>query len=274
MMERTRYTLRHILGDWKLYLLLVLLLNAFYFGLVGGIGVNYRYRHFAEVARFANAPNVAAKQMGLDGQFETMDQVWETYVDCLDCAENYYLAALCSCSAAGTLTSILLSFCIISRSIQARHASELLLRGAGRPAVFRQLLLPYLGASLLLRWGFFALCFAVMPIRTAHFPPAYFRETVGIWLLLSAADTAFFGFTAFAFYPYIALGVDLGAAALVLLLPASLRRLLPLSALSDKSIWKLEAFPGPLHTAAVIAGTILLASLVGARLSFHKKDLD
>lgn len=272
-MGRTRYTLRRILGDWKLYLLLALLLIAFYFGLVSGIGVQYRYRRFAEVARFANVPNVAARQMGLEGDFDSMDQVWETYVDCLDRAEYYYLAALCGCSAAGTLGSVLLSFWLIGRGIQGRHASELLLRGAGRPAVFRQLLLPYLGASLLLRWGFFALCFAVMPIRTAHFPPAYFRETVGIWLLLSAADAAFFGFTAFALHPYIALGADLGAAALVLLLPASLRRLLPLAALSDKSLWKLEAFPGPLYAAAIVGGALLLASVGGSWLTFRRRDL-
>ena len=272
-MMRTRYTLRHILGDWKLYLLLALLLGAFYFGLVSSIGVNYRYRRFAEVARFANAPNVAAKQMGLDGQFETMDQVWEAYVDCLDSAENYYLAALCGCSAAGTLASILLSFWLIGRSIQSRRASELLLRGAGRPAVFRQLLLPYLGASLLLRWGFFALCFAVMPIRTVHFPPDYLRVTVGIWLLLSAADTAFFGFAAFAFHPYAAVGADLGAAALVLLLPASLRRLLPLAALSDKSLWRPEAFPGPLYPAAIVGGALLFASVGGSWLIFRRRDI-
>lgn len=273
MMGRTRYTLRRILGDWKLYLLLALLLIAFYFGLVSSIGVQYRYRHFAEVARFANVPNVAARQMGLEGDFDSMDQVWETYVDCLDRAEYYYLAALCGCSAAGTLGSVLLSFWLIGRGIQGRHASELLLRGAGRPAVFRQLLLPYLGASLLLRWGFFALCFAVMPIRTALFPPAYFRETVGIWLLLSAADAAFFGFTAFALHPYIALGADLGAAALVLLLPASLRRFLPLAALSDKSLWKPEAFPGPLYAAAIVGGALLLASVGGSWLTFRRRDL-
>ena len=33
-MGRTRYTLRRILGDWRLYLLLALLLAAFCFGLV------------------------------------------------------------------------------------------------------------------------------------------------------------------------------------------------------------------------------------------------
>ena len=55
-MGRTRYTLRRILGDWRSYLLLALLLAAFYFGLVSRLGAQYRYRHFAEIARFANAP--------------------------------------------------------------------------------------------------------------------------------------------------------------------------------------------------------------------------
>ena len=274
MMGRTPYTLRRILGDWRFYLLLALLLGAFYFGLVGFIATPYRYRHFAEVARFANAPDVAARQMGLEGQFDSMDQVWETYVDCPERAEYYYLAALCGCSAAGTLAAVLLSFWIIGRGIQGRHASELLLRGAGRPAAFRQLLCPYLGAALLLRWGFFALCFAVMPLRTAQLPPAYFRQTVGSWLLMAAADTAFFAFTAFALHPVLALGADLGAAALALLLPASLRRLLPLAALNEQSLWKPEIFPGPLDASAAAAAVLLLASLTGAWLAFRKKDLD
>ncbi len=273
MMGRTRYSLRRILGDWRFYLLAALLLAAFYFGMVSGFSTQYRYRHFAEVARFANVPGQAARQMGVEGQFDTMEQVWEAYVDCPERAEYYYLSALCNVSAAGTLAAVLFSFWLIGRSILGRHASELLLRGAGRPAAFCQLLFPYLGTTLLLRWGFFALCFAVMPIRVRHFPPDYLRDTTVIWLLLSAADTAFFGFTAFAFHPYIAMGADLGAAALALLLPASLRRLMPLAALSDRSLWKPEAFPGPLYTAAIVGGAILLASAAGAWLAFRRKDL-
>ena len=273
-MGRTRYTLRRILGDWRLYLLLALLLAAFYFGLVSRLGAQYRYRHFAEIARFANVPAQAALQMGVEGQFDTMEQVWEAYVDAPDKAEYYYLALLCNASAAGTLASILFSFWIIGRSILGRHASELLLRGAGRPAAFCQLLFPYLGASLLLRWGFFALCFAVLPIRVGRFPPGYFPETALIWLLLSAADTAFFGFIAFAFHPYLALGVDMGAAVLVLLLPGSLRRLLPMAALNETGMWKMEALPGPRQAAAIVAGVIFLASLLGAWLAFRRKDLN
>ncbi len=274
MMGRTRFGLRRILGDWRFYLLVALLLAAFYLGMVSGFSAQYRYRHFAEVARFANVPSQAARQMGVEGQFDTMDQVWEAYVDCPDRAEYYYLSTLCNASAIGTLASILFSFWLIGRSIQGRHASELLLRGAGRPAAFCQLLAPYMGVSLLLRWGFFALCFAVMPIRVQHFPPDYLRDTVLTWLLLSAADTAFIGFTAFAFHPYIAPGADLGTAALVLLLPKSIQRLLPLAALNDKSLWKPDAFPGPLYTAALVGSVILLASLTGAWLFFRRKELD
>ena len=273
-MGRTRYTLRRILGDWRSYLLLALVLAAFYFGLVSRLDTQYRYRHFAEIARFANVPGQAARQMGVEGRFDTMEQVWEAYVDSPDRAEYYYLALLCNASAAGTLASILFSFWIIGRSILGRHASELLLRGAGRPAAFCQLLFPYLGASLLLRWGFFALCFAVLPIRVGRFPPGYFPETALIWLLLSAADTAFFGFTAFAFHPYLALGADMGAAALALLLPGSLRRLLPLAALNETGLWKTEALPGLRQTAAIAAGVIFLASLFGAWLVFRGKDLN
>jgi len=273
MMGRTRYTLRYLLGDWRFYLLLALLLGAFYFGLAGSIAVPYRYRRFAEIARFANVPDVAARQMGLEGNFDSMEQVWETYVDCPEKAEYYLLAALCGCSAAGTLASVFFSLWFIGRSIRARHASELLLRGAGRAAAFRQLLCPCLGASLLLRWGFFALCFAVMPIRTGNLVPDYFRGTVVLWLLLSAADAAFFAFTAFAFRPALAIGADLGAAALVLLLPASLRRLLPLAALCDRKLWTPEAFPGVRSPAAAAALAILLVSLLGSWLAFRKKDL-
>ena len=272
-MGRTRYTLRSILGDWRFYLLLALLLAAFYFGLVSRLDTRYRYRHFAEIARFANVPGQAARQMGVEGRFDTMEQVWEAYVDCPERAEYYYLAVLVNASLAGSLTGVLFSFWIIGRGILGRRASQLLLRGAGRPAVFRQLLFPYLGASLLLRWGFFALCFAVLPIRVQNFPPGYFPETVLCWLLLSAADTAFFGFTAFAFHPYLALGADLGAAALVLLLPGAVRRALPLGALNDAGLWRTEALPGPRQTAAVAAGVTLLASLLGAWLAFRRKDL-
>ena len=95
-----------------------------------------------------------------------------------------------------------------------------------------------------------------------------------IWLLLSAADTAFFGFIAFAFHPYLALGVDMGAAVLVLLLPGSLRRLLPMAALNETGMWKMEALPGPRQAAAIVAGVIFLASLLGAWLAFRRKDLN
>ena len=112
-----------------------------------------------------------------------------------------------------------------------------------------------------------------MPIRLHHFSPGYFQETAAIWLLLSAADTAFFGFTAIALPALAAVCADLGAAALALLLPASLRRLLPLAVLSDKDLWKTEAFPGTLYAAAAAAGALLLLSVAGAWLVFRKKDL-
>ena len=181
-MRRTRYTLRRLFFDWRIYLLLALLFGLFALGLITGIGAEYRYRNFAEKARFAIQPDYAAGYLDLEGHFDSMEQVWAAYVDSPDCAVYYYLSALCNASLAGSLASMLFSFWIIGRGLPGRHASELLLRGASRGGAFRQLLCPYLGVSLLLRWGFFALCFAVLPIQTDYLSADYLRGTALCWL--------------------------------------------------------------------------------------------
>lgn len=271
-MRRTRCTFRHLFFDWRSHLILALLFGLIALSLTIGISKEYRYRNFYEKARFAIQPDYAAGYLGLEGDFESFEQVWATYVDSPNLAEYYYLSALCNASLAGTLASILLSFWIIGRCIQERYAAELVMHGASRGAAFLQLFFPYFFANIILRWGFFALCFAIMPIHTEYFSSDYFQVSVLCWLLLSAADTAFFAFTAFAFHPFIAIGADLGVAALVLILPNVLRHLMPLSALNDKSLWMPEAFPGSLYTVAIVGGVLLLSSVCGSFLTFRNRD--
>lgn len=272
-MNRTGVTLRRILGDWRLYLAFALLTGLLWLGLTFNMKAGYRYKTFLTLASEAVHPNQIARSLGLEGQYETVEQVWETYVDDPDRAEYYTLAILCNASFTGTLAAVFFSFWLVARSIDGGHASALLLRGASRAAVFRQLLCPCLGLTLLFRWGFFALCFAVMPVHTEYFPAPYLRGVVPVWLLLSAADTAFFSVAAFALPPAAAGAADMGAAALVLCLPRELGRLAPLTALTDKALWKPSAFPGVLIAAAVAGGAVLLASLAAAWLLFRRREL-
>ncbi len=193
MMSRTGVTLRRILGDRRLYLLLAVLLFLFWAGQRMGMPAYYRHDVFeGKIARQAVHPNQAARSLGVEGQFETMEQVWEAFVDDPERAEYYYQAALLFPFFPGLLADFLLSFWLIGRSLQRRQASALLLHGAGRGAAFRQLIFPYLGAALLLRWGFFALDFLCLPIHAEHFPPGYLRASVLFWLLATGADATFF----------------------------------------------------------------------------------
>ena len=272
-MKRTSVTLRRILGDKRLYLIFALLLGLLWLSLVFNMRANYRYKTFLDLASQAAHPNQAARSLGLEGQYETMEQVWEAYVDDPGRAEYYLLTILCNASFAGTMTAILFSLWFVARGIAGRQASQLMLRGASRAAVFRQLLCPCLGFALLFRWGFFALCFAVMPVHTEYFPGDHLRIAVGCWLLLSAADTAFFSIVAFALPPAAAAAADMGAAALILCLPRARRRLAPLTVLIEKSVWKPEVFPGALPVAAVAGGAVLALSLLAAWLLFRKREL-
>ena len=275
MMSRTSVTLRRTLGDRRLYLLLAVLLFLFWASQRMGMAANYRRDVFeGKIARQAVHPNHAARSLGVEGQFETMEQVWDAFVDDPERAEYYYHAALLFPFFPGLLANFLLSFWLIGRGLQRRQASALLLHGAGRGAAFRQTLFPYLGVALLLRWGFFALDLIFLPIHAEHFPPGFIRTTVLTWLLVTGADAAFFAVPAFALPPMAALGADFGAAAAMLLLPQPLRRLLPLGALCDASLWKPSAFSESLPTAAVCAGAVLTISLLASWLLFRKKDLD
>ena len=275
MMPRTGVTLRRILGDRRLYLLLAVLIFLFWASQRMGMAANYRHDVFETmIARQAAHPNQAARSLGVEGQFETMEQVWDAFVDDPERAEYYYRMALLSPFFPGLLANFLLSFWLIGRSLERRQASLLLLHGAGRGAAFRQLLFPYLGGALLLRWGFFALDFLCLPIHAEYFPPGYLRTTVLTCLLMTGADAAFFAVLAFALPPAAALGADLGAAAALLLLPRPLRGLLPLGALCDESLWTPSAFSESLPAAAVCAGAVLIVSLLASWLLFRKKDLD
>ena len=273
MMSRTGATLRRILGDWRLYLLLAALLFLFWAVQQMGIPANYRHDVFeGKIARQAVHPNQAARSLGLEGQFETMEQVWDAFVDDPERAEYFYLMALLADFLPGLLTNLLLSFWLIGRNLQRRQASALLLHGAGRGAAFRQLIFSYLGLALLLRWGFFAIDLLCLPIHAEYFPPGYVRVSVLRWLLVTGADAAFFAVAAFALPPLAALGADFGAAAALMLLPGPLRRLLPLGALTDASLWRPSDHSGSLP-AAVCAGAVLIASLLASWLLFRKKDL-
>ena len=268
MLRRTVYNLRRLLGDWRFPLVLLLLFCTVLWDTTSTVRSMSYGRFLASYGEMS--PDAVALACGLEGAYDSLDEVWEAFAARLDNAEYYFLCALCNPVLSTLLSGLFLSQWVTGLGIRRRHASELLLRGGTRRAVFFQLFLPALAAVLLVRWGVCLVCLALFPIRWQAFPVGYAVRAVRLWLLLTAAEASVYVFLAFAPHPSSAV-----AAALVWkiggsLLPRELR-FLPLNV---KDLWKVSEGLSELRLAPWGALGVLLAALAGSWLLFRKRDLE
>ena len=270
-MRLTGFSLRRLFGDWRFLLAFILLFFLCWWELAGGMRTTISFGAFMRAHSFVSADSLG-QSLGLTGSYDTAEAMWEAFVNDPEIAQYYYLCALCNTSLAPFIANVLLSVWIIGYGIRKRAASEMLLRGGSRRAVFLQLLLPYLFCALLVRWGVAFGCFMSFPIRWEYIPPEYRRQTVSLWLLITAEDVCLSAFIAFAVGPFAAIGLNL-CRMLEVLLPAAVRRALPFMAAGAKDLFKPENAPAALYPAAAVAAAVTAASLLGSWLVFRKKDL-
>lgn len=272
-MKQTRYHLGSLLGDWRFLLAIAMLFGLLWWETVGNMPNTFSYSAFMRVhSQVGLGLEKMGESLGVDGSYDRVEDLWEAFVDDPIVAQYYYLSTLCNLVFAPLAVNALLSIWIIGQGIRGRSVSAMLLRGASRTGVFLRLLLPYLLLALLLRWGVAFCCFRFFPIRWGYFPPDYRGWTLRFWLLFTAAEACLSGFIAFAVGPLAAVGLNLSQIPLLLVL-RPVRRLIPMSALGDKELWKPGSDPAALIPAAVVAAVLILASLLGSWLVFRKKDL-
>jgi hypothetical protein len=273
MLRRTAFSLGRLLGDWRFLLTFLALIGLTCWDTTSIMTRSLRYPAFMELERWAT-PDSVARSYGLEGHFESLDEVWETMNRMPEHAEYLFLCALCNPSISVILSGLILSQWAAGRGIRGSCAAALLLRGASRAEIFARFWLAALGAILLVRWLVCALCLLTFPIRWELLPPGYGARALRLWLLFTAAEAGIYVFFAFALRPFAAVSTQLGLMILsMLLLPGGVRRYLPSSALGNKRLWRPEESLVPLTGPALAAGALLLLSLAGSWLAFRKKEL-
>ena len=270
-MRQTRFQLGRLLGDWRFLLALGALFGLLWWETVGNMPNTFSYSAFRQVHSQASLDDMALS-MGVDGEYDRVEELWEAFVDDPDTAQYYYLCTLCNLFFSPLMVNTLLAVWIIGYGIQGRSVSAMVLRGGSRLGAFLRLLLPYLLLALLLRWGVAFLSLSSFPIRWIYIPPDYRRQTIRLWLLMTASDVCITGFVAFAVGPFAAVGLNLCRIPLLLILGPA-RRVLPFAALSSKELWMPENTPASLVPAAAVAAILLALSLLGSWLIFRHKEL-
>ncbi len=270
-MRQTRFQLGRLLGDWRFLLAFGALFGLLWWETVGNMPNTFSYSAFRRVHSQANLDDMALS-MGVDGEYDRVEELWEAFVDDPDTAQYYYLCTLCNLFFSPLMVNTLLAVWIIGYGIQGRSVSAMVLRGGSRLGAFLRLLLPYLLLALLLRWGVAFLSLSSFPIRWIYIPPDYLLQTIRLWLLMTASDVCLTGFVAFAVGSFAAVGLNLCRIPLLLMLGPA-RRVLPFAALSSKELWKPENTPASLVPAAAVAAVLLALSLLGSWLVFRKKEL-
>ncbi len=273
MLRQTAYQLGRLLRDWRFLLTFLALIGLVYWDTASTMTYSLYYPAFMKLERW-NTPDGVALAYGLDGHYESLDEVWETMDRLPERAEYLFLCAFCNPSLGVILSGFILSQWAAGQGIRNGCASALRLRGASRPEVFAGFYLTALGAILLVRWLVCAFCLLTFPIRWELLPPGYGTRALRLWLLFTAAEAGTYVFFAFALGPFAAVSTHLGLMILAMLaLPGSVRRYLPSSALANKKLWQHTEALAPLTGPAISAAVILLASLLGAWLVFRKKEL-
>ena len=273
MLRRTAYSLHRLLGDWRFLLTFLALLGLIYWDTTSTMTRSLYYSAFIELERW-NTPDGVALAYGLEGHYDSLDDVWETMKDMPEHGEYLFLCALCNPSLSVILAGLCFSLWAAGQGVRGPCAAVLRMRGASRPEVFAHFFLAALGAILLARWLVCAFCLLTVPIRWELLPPGYGARALPLWLLFTAAEAGIYIFFAFALRPFAAASTHLGLMILnMLLLPGRIRRYIPSSALANKKLWMPEASLRPLRGPALAAGAILLLSLLGSWLVFRKKEL-
>ncbi len=270
MLRRTLYLPRRLLGDWR-FLLALLLLFLFLLWEITDVMHTLGYSRFLSHYDRLD-PAAVAVSYALEGEFDSLEEVWAAWLAQPEAAEYYFLSACCNTSLGSFLGILVLSLWVAGRGVRERSASALRMAGCGRLGVFLRLWIPAHACILLVLWGVFALCLRTFPIRWELLAADYVRRAVRLWLLFTASEAAVYVFLAVALGPFAATGAGLGVFLFPFLLPSALRRYFPGWAMADKKLWR----PGgltQLRPPAVVAAVVLVLALLGAWLVFRKKEL-
>ena len=270
-MHMTGYALRRLFGDWRFLLLLPGLLLLLFSDAASSVN-SMSYDRFIGVYRAISPDNVALAY-GLEGHYETLDEVWAAFSVTAYASEYYFLCAFFNVDLSGFLCNFFLSLWIVWQSIRGRCASALIRHGDGRFAVFARLAVIALGMILLLRCLICAFCLRVFPIRWESLDPAYVRRVLGLWLLFLAAEASVYVCLSFALPPFAAFSAAVVFNLSPAFLPAYFRRFFPSFVTTNKQLWRTDAASALLRPPAVAAAVVLGASLLGAWLVFRKKEL-
>ncbi len=271
--------LRRLLGDWRFLLVFAGLAFLLHWETTGPMIDSsagkflkrYGTSYFSGVSPRSVAHNLGLDDYGPD-RFETMYDVWEAYKQGSPVrTEFHFLGALCNPALSRSLAFILLSHWVIG---EGRGASAMVRRGRRRFSAFLASFLAYFALAMLLCAGMLWLELRTLPIGFRWLPEGHMEKTLRLWLLFTASDACLFAFAAFAFRPFAAVVFDLGLLLLEILRPAALLCVFPLGVTADKDLWRIETGFGTLEKAAVAAGVVLGASLLGAWLMFRRKELE
>ncbi len=271
MLRRTLYLPRRLLGDWRFWLTLLLLFLFLLWEITGDMHT-LGYNRFLSRYGWMDPARVAVSH-ALEGEFDSLEEVWAAWLGQPEAAEYYFLCACCNTALGNFLCSLILSLWVAGRGVRDRSASALRMAGCSRLGVFLRLWVPAHACILLILWGVFALCLRTFPIRWELLAAGYVRRVVCLWLLFTASEAAVYVFLALALGPFAAAGASLGVFFFPFLLPAALRRYFPGWAMADKKLWR----PGglsQLRLPAVAAAVILILALLGAWLVFRRKELE
>ncbi len=267
----TGYALRHLFGGWRFPAQLLCLCLLLFSDAASTVN-SMSYNRFNGVYN-ALPPDKVALAYGLEGHYETLEEVWDAFHRTADASEYYFLCAFFNSDLSGFLCSLSLCLWVVLQGVRGRCASALLQRGCSRFGVFARMAFPVMGMILLLRGLICAFCLYVFPLRWELLDIAVVHRVTGLWLLFIAGEASVYLFLSFALTPFAAVAAGLAFNLCPALLPPSLRRFLPSFVTTNKQLWRSDAAPALLRGPAAAAAVILVLALTGAWLAFRKKEL-
>ncbi len=270
-MRMTGYALRHLFGDWRFPALLLCLCLLLFSDAASTVN-SMSYHRFMGVYN-AISPDKVALAYGLEGHYETLDEVWDAFQRTADASEYYFLCALFNVNISGFLCNVSLALWVVRQGVHGRCASALLRHGCSRFGVFARLTFAAMGVILLLRCLICAFCLRVFPVRWELLDIAVVYRALGLWLLFLAGEASVYLCMAFALPPFAAVCAGVAFNLSPALLPPSFHRFLPSFVTTNKQLWRSDSAPALLRGPAVAAAVILVLALTGAWLVFRKKEL-
>ena len=270
-MRMTGYALRHLFGDWRFPALLLCLCLLLFSDAASTVN-SMSYNRFIGVYN-AISPDKVALAYGLEGHYETMDEVWDAFQGTDYASEYYFLCAFFNVNISGFLCNVSLALWVVWQGVRGRCASALLQHGCSRFGVFARLAFTALGVILLLRCLICAFCLRVFPIRWERLDIAVVRRVMGLWLLFMVGETSVYLCMSFALPPFAAVVAGIAFNLSPALLPPSFHRFLPSFVTTNKQLWMSDSAPALLRGPALATAVILILALTGAWLAFRKKEL-